>query len=176
MKASDFHNLYGDVVPLDVYTVLTELDVSEVKDIRYGSGYVGDKNVYRYSTPPTSWNIPSKCITNRPVRIESNSGSFFLPHKDLIKEDTNNWLRLNCFLNNAKPEECTYIIDGVIQQFEERRWYIMNPRKTHYSFTFVDNTVHYVSDIKISDHDTYKWLHKSIQHHGNIGNTREGTK
>jgi len=123
MKASDFHNLYGDVVPLDVYTVLTELDVSEVKDIRYGSGYVGDKNVYRYSTPPTSWNIPSKCITNRPVRIESNSGSFFLPHKDLIKEDTNNWLRLNCFLNNAKPEECTYIIDGVIQQFEERRWY-----------------------------------------------------
>jgi len=175
MKASDFHNLYGDVVSLDVFAELQELDLTAVQDVRFGDSYVGKKGVYRYKTPPAYWNIPD-LHTDSPVRIESNQGSFFLPHRDLRREDTNDWIRLNCFLNNTDPEQCTYVIDGVIQHFEERRWYIVNPRKTHYSFTFADNTVHYVVDIRLADEEVYKWVHQSIQHHGDKALTREGTK
>jgi len=41
MKASDFHNLYGDVVSLDVFAELQELDLTAVQDVRFGDSYVG---------------------------------------------------------------------------------------------------------------------------------------
>jgi hypothetical protein len=183
MKASEFHNLYGDTIALDVFGKLEPLDMSEVISTGFGENCAGKKNVYRYKDIPDYWNIPKECIISKPVRIESNQGSFFLPHKDLRNRyNTNDKIRLNCFLNNTRPEECTYVIGGVIQLFEAGRWYVVNPRKTHYSFTFADNTVHYAVDLMISDEATANWLWNAIefQSAAPVGNTannyREGYK
>jgi hypothetical protein len=187
MLAVDFHTLYGDVTPLDIFTELVPLDMSLVKDVQYGEEYTGSKTVYRYSSPPPEMNLPDNIVTNKAVRVESNQGSFFLPHRDFIGNGIDGGVervRLTCFVNNSHPEECSFIVDGKLQHFENRRWYALNPRKTHYSFTLKDNTVHYVVNIDISDETTASWLHNNIKYVGaayssserTMNSSRQGTK
>jgi hypothetical protein len=177
MIASEFHTLYGDVVPLSVFAELTPLDMSIVHDVQYGDDFVGKKTVYRYNQPPPEMNLPEYVATSKAVRVESNQGSFFLPHRDFIGKGLGGMMkrvRLTCFANNASPEECTFIVDGKIQHFDNGRWYAINPRKTHYSFTFKDNTVHYVANIDIGDETTAQWLHEAITHIGDSTSLKSG--
>lgn len=185
MLATDLHVLYGDVIPLTIFADLTVLDMSLVADVQYGEQFVGNKTVYRYTVPPTEMNLPSTIRVDKPVRVESNQGSFFLPHRDFVghgMDGATKKVRLTCFVNNSHPEECAFVVDGQLQHFENKRWYAINPRKTHYSFTFKDNTVHYVANIDISDDATSTWLYNSIQHigtkHAKLNNTdsRQGLK
>jgi hypothetical protein len=170
---ADIYNLFGDVFALKLYAPEEPLIDELVLDKRYENA-MGNKVVYKYATPPTTWNL--KGCVNKPVRIEHNCGSFLSPHKDFISPGVNEkYVRLNCHPGATHPHDCTYIIDGKIQHWRPGQWMVMNPNKTHYSMCFKDNITHYVADLDITDSETYNWFMEQIEFRENVTN-RQGTK
>ena len=159
--ANTIYSKFGNVFALNLFAPLEEVHTDLVESVRY-VGHVGNKTVHRYRTAPNSWGI--QCKHQKPVHVELTEGSFFKPHRDLFHKIDNKWVRLNCFANHSHPEECTYVIDGRIQNFQEGRWYAMNPSLVHYSFCYAPETVHYIVDIDVSDSNTCDWLISNIQY------------
>lgn len=164
LSTTEIFSLYGNVIGLDLYAPHEMIHSDLVEQKKY-ENEIGNKLVWHYKRPPETWNIPEYVITNKPVRIELNRGSFFLPHRDLILEKyQRKYVRLNCHPNFTHPEDCTYIIDGKIQHFRQNQWMIINSNLCHYSFCFRDSTVHYAVDIDVSDEKSYDWLISKIQY------------
>jgi hypothetical protein len=169
MIASDFHNLYGDSLKLDILADFVSIDdLSHLNPIDNIKGRLtGGKTVYILDGIPTEWNLDTNLKWRAPIYTVMSLGNYFPPHRDFKRDGIDNdMIRLNCFITNAQPEECTYIIDNTIQKFNKLRWYVVNPRKTHYSFSFKDNTIHYIVDLDISDKYTFDWVFKNIMHQG----------
>jgi hypothetical protein len=160
----ELFSIYGNVIALDLYAPYEDLHHDIVEEKKY-ENKVGNKIVWKYKNIPKSWNIPDYVITNKPVKIDLNCGSFFLPHRDLVYEKLQRkYVRLNCHPNFTHPEECTYIIDNKIQHFRQNQWMIINSSLCHYSFCFKDGTTHYAIDIDISDKKSHDWLLSKIQY------------
>jgi hypothetical protein len=174
---NEMYNLYGSVIEMNTTCEYEENTINVDKVINYK---LGDKTVNRLEKMPGHWNIDPKCKYRTPVIVTMNKGSFFLPHRDFISKTSSSIIRLNCFITNTQPEECTYIVDGKIQSFELGRWYIVNTYRTHYSFSFKDNAIHYIVDLDVSDEYTFDWVFRNITHHDRYNETgnndREGYK
>jgi len=165
MLASELHNLYGDAIPLNVFAEVGEVDHNNIKRA-WDYPNIGMKEIHVQKTIPSYFNIPEELKYTKPVHVRGMRGTFFTPHRDLIYiNDTNNWVRLTCFANNARPEECTFVVDNKVMNFEAGRWYILNPRKTHHSSYWVDNCIHYVINLSLLDNKTWNWLFSNIQFH-----------
>ena len=160
----ELFSLYGNIIPLNINAPMEVLHSDLVEEKKY-ENEVGNKIVWHYKEAPETWNIPSNIKINKPVRIELNRGSFFLPHRDLILEKyQRKYVRLNCHPNNIHPEDCTYVINGQIQHWRQNQWMIINSNLSHYSFCFKDNTVHYAVDIDITDEASHDWLISKIDY------------
>ena len=156
---------FGNVFALDHYTSLFDLDLDFVEQKRY-TDVPGNKTVYRYKGAPPEWNFPDFVKVRHPVRIELQPGSYFRPHRDHYNGD---FIRLNCHPISSHPEDCTYIIGGEIQHWRPQQWMVMNPSLVHYSINFLENNVHYVTDLLVEDQETREWLISKIPY-------REGIK
>ena len=160
-NATDIHAKFGNVFALNLYAALEPVHTDLVESERY-KDMMGNKIVYRYLRAPDSWGIQGK--HQKAVHVDLNAGSFFAPHRDFFNNMEPKWVRLNCFANHSHPEECTYVVNGVIQHFRPGQWMCVNTSVVHYSFCFKDNTVHYIVDIDVSDEKTLEWFLSSIEH------------
>jgi hypothetical protein len=174
MKASDLHSLYGDVIPLNIFAEVAEVDQDNIKRA-WDYPNIGMKDINVQKTVPPYFNIPESLEYTKPVHIKGMRGTFFTPHKDLIYiDETNDWVRLTCFANNSTTEQCTFVVDNNVMNMEAGRWYILNTRKTHHSSYWVDNCIHYVINLKLIDNETWNWLYSNIQFHQRKGNENSG--
>lgn len=160
-SANEIHSKFGNVFALNLYAPLEGVHTDLIDQERY-RGHLGNKVAYRYVKAPESWGIEGK--HQKAVHVELNAGSFFAPHRDFFGNTNSRWVRLNCFANHSHPEECTYVIDGKIQHFRPGQWMCVNTSLVHYSFTFKDNTVHYIIDIDVSHQPTLDWFLSTIEH------------
>jgi len=169
MNVAEFHSLYGHTIPMALHADLPDLPRGEYWD-------VGRKYVTKLESTPEYFNIPDFVKTRGCVYVHNDQGSFFRPHRDIIGNHTQQYVRLNAYMTNAQVNECTYIIGEEIQRFEERRWYIINPRLTHMSMTWKDNAIHYIVDIDVSDSKSYNWLYNNMVDMERMGISGKNTR
>lgn len=81
-----------------------------------------------------------------------NTGSFFEPHRDHFYGDAR--FRIFCALNNTDMSEYVFFHDGKIHQFEAGTAYVINTNKVHGSMSFVDNTIHLLMSVNVTQEST----------------------
>ena len=85
----------------------------------------------------------------RTFLLKCNMGGYFVPHRDhpQLNRDV---FRVLVFLNNCKRNEFDFIFDNQCLAIEEGRAYVINTRKTHRAFSFVDNSIQMVMNIPMT--------------------------
>jgi hypothetical protein len=76
-------------------------------------------------------------------------GGYFVPHRD-HPELNRDVFRILVFLKNCKRYEYDFIFEDRSLEIEEGRAYVVNTRKTHRTFSFVDNSTHLILNVPVT--------------------------
>lgn len=85
----------------------------------------------------------------RTFLLKCNMGGYFVPHRDHPQLDRDVF-RVLIFLNNCKRNEFDFLFDNQCLEIEEGRAYVINTRRTHRAFSFVDNSIQMVMNIPLN--------------------------
>ena len=85
----------------------------------------------------------------RTFLVKSNMGGYFVPHRDhpQLSRDV---FRILVFLKNCKRYDYDFILEDKCLEIEEGRAYMVNTRKTHRTFSFVDDSIHLILNIPLT--------------------------
>ena len=92
------------------------------------------------------WNSLAKCHA-----VNMNSGSFFRLHRDAYK--TTQQMRIFIPLNKTELHEWAFIYDKQLAPFKAGKPYLLNTKKQHGSFAFVDDIYHILMGVYINPHN-----------------------
>ena len=92
------------------------------------------------------WNSLAKCHA-----VNMNSGSFFRLHRDAYK--TNQQMRIFIPLNKTELHEWAFIYDKDLAPFKAGTPYLLNTKKQHGSFAFVNDIYHILMGVYINPHN-----------------------
>ena len=116
-----------------------------------------------YQNLPSLWPIldlfPS---LGRTFLIKCNMGGYFVPHRD-HPQLNRNVFRILVFLKNCKRNEYDFLFDDKSIEIEEGRAYMVNTRRTHRAFSFVDNSIQMVMNIPLNMENVLTVL-SNLQH------------
>ena len=163
-------NSYGDIVELDwdfdVDNIITQLSSndnwingsnnkkglsltgSNTLDLKVKDAKEGEYNDNLKSCPSLveffdKWNSLAKCLA-----VKMDTGSFFRPHRDAYK--TTQQMRIFIPLNKTEIHEWAFIYDKQLTQFKAGKPYLLNTKKQHGSFAFVDDIYHILMGVYIN--------------------------
>ena len=77
-----------------------------------------------------------------------DTGSFFRPHRDAYK--TTQQMRIFIPLNKTEIHEWAFIYDKQLTPFKAGKPYLLNTKKQHGSFAFVDDIYHILMGVYIN--------------------------
>jgi len=85
----------------------------------------------------------------RTFLVKANMGGYFVPHRDhpQLNRDV---FRILVFLKNCKRYEYDFLFEDKSVEIEEGRAYMVNTRKTHRTFSFVDDSIHLILNIPLT--------------------------
>ena len=92
------------------------------------------------------WNSLAKCHA-----INMNAGNFFSLHRDAYK--TTQQMRIFIPLNKTEIHEWAFIYDKQLAPFKAGKPYLLNTKKQHGSFAFVDDIYHILMGVYINPHN-----------------------
>lgn len=98
----------------------------------------------------------------RTFLVRCHMGGYFVPHRD-HPELNRDVFRILVFLKNCKRNEYDFLFDNVSAEIEEGRAYMVNTRKTHRTFSFVDNSTHLIMNIPVTMENALTVL-SNLQH------------
>tara|TARA_A200000159_G_scaffold100005_1_gene92761 strand:- start:2022 stop:2606 length:585 start_codon:yes stop_codon:yes gene_type:complete len=165
-------NSYGDIVELDwdfdVDNIITQLSSnnnwvtgpsvsapmglsltgSDTLDLRVKDRKEGEYNNNLKSCPSLieffdKWNSLAKCHA-----VKMDAGTFFRPHRDAYK--TTQQMRIFIPLNKTELHEWAFIYDKQLAPFKAGRPYLLNTKKQHGSFAFVNDIYHILMGVYIN--------------------------
>ena len=98
----------------------------------------------------------------RTFLVKCNMGGYFVPHRDhpQLNRDV---FRILVFLKNCKRYEYDFMFEDKSLEIEEGRAYVVNTRKTHRTFSFVDDSTHLVMNIPLNMENVLTVL-SNLQH------------
>jgi hypothetical protein len=85
----------------------------------------------------------------RSFLVRCHMGGYFVPHRD-HPELNRDVFRILVFLKNCKRYEYDFIFEDRSLEIEEGRAYVVNTRKTHRTFSFVDNSTHLILNVPVT--------------------------
>ena len=163
-------NAYGDIVELDY--VFDEKSIDELKQLEYidapngkrACNLTGPMDDIGLTSPPEVKHARGQEYNDNLLKCPSildffdkwtelarcrvaimDAGSYFRPHRDAYR--MNEQFRIFIPLNKTGDDEWTFIYDGEVARFKERRPYILNTRKIHGSFAMEDGCYHILMSI-----------------------------
>ena len=168
-------NSYGDIVELDwdfdVDSIIKQLSSnknwvtapsvsapqglpltgSNNLDLRTKDSKEGEYNDNLKSCPSLlkffdNWSSLAKCHA-----VKMNSGNFFRLHRDAYK--TTQQMRIFIPLNKTELHEWAFIYDKQLAPFKAGKPYLLNTKKQHGSFAFVDDIYHILMGVYINPHN-----------------------
>ena len=166
-------NSYGDIVELDwefdVDNIITELSsnsnwstgpsVSAPKGLSLTGNKTLDLSVRDINEGKINdnlgpslldffklWNSLGKCHA-----ANMNAGNFFRLHRDSYK--TTQQMRIFIPLNKTELHEWAFIYDKQLAPFKAGKPYLLNTKKQHGSFAFVDDIYHILMGVYINPHN-----------------------
>ena len=92
------------------------------------------------------WNNLAKCHA-----VNMNAGNFFRLHRDAYK--TTQQMRIFIPLNKTELHEWAFIYDNQLAPFKAGKPYLLNTKKQHGSFAFVDDIYHILMGVYINPHN-----------------------
>ena len=168
-------NSYGDIVELDwdfdVDNIIKQLSSndnwitapsvsapqglsltgSNNLDLRTKDSKEGEYNDNLKSCPSLieffdKWNSLAKCHA-----VKMDAGNFFRLHRDAYK--TTQQMRIFIPLNKTELHEWAFIYDKQLAPFKAGKPYLLNTKKQHGSFAFVDDIYHILMGVYINPHN-----------------------
>ena len=168
-------NSYGDIVELDwdfdVDNIIKQLSSndnwitapsvsapqglsltgSNNLDLRIKDSKEGEYNDNLKSCPSLieffdKWNSLAKCHA-----VKMDAGNFFRLHRDDYK--TTQQMRIFIPLNKTELHEWAFIYDKQLAPFKAGKPYLLNTKKQHGSFAFVDDIYHILMGVYINPHN-----------------------
>ena len=168
-------NSYGDIVELDwdfdVDSIIKQLSSnknwvtapsvsapqglpltgSNNLDLRTKDSKEGEYNDNLKSCPSLieffdKWNSLAKCHA-----VKMDAGNFFRLHRDAYK--TTQQMRIFIPLNKTELHEWAFIYDKQLAPFKAGKPYLLNTKKQHGSFAFVDDIYHILMGVYINPHN-----------------------
>ena len=168
-------NSYGDIVELDwdfdVDNIIKQLSSndnwitapsvsapqglsltgSNNLDLRIKDSKEGEYNDNLKSCPSLieffdKWNSLAKCHA-----VKMDAGNFFRLHRDAYK--TTQQMRIFIPLNKKELHEWAFIYDKQLAPFKAGKPYLLNTKKQHGSFAFVDDIYHILMGVYINPHN-----------------------
>ena len=168
-------NSYGDIVELDwdfdVDNIIKQLSSndnwitapsvsapqglsltgSNNLDLRIKDSKEGEYNDNLKSCPSLieffdKWNSLAKCHA-----VKMDAGNFFRLHRDAYK--TTQQMRIFIPLNKTELHEWAFIYDKQLAPFKAGKPYLLNTKKQHGSFAFVDDIYHILMGVYINPHN-----------------------
>ena len=168
-------NSYGDIVELDwdfdVDNIIKQLSSndnwitapsvsapqglsltgSNNLDLRIKDSKEGEYNDNLKSCPSLieffdKWNSLAKCHA-----VKMDAGNFFRLHMDAYK--TTQQMRIFIPLNKTELHEWAFIYDKQLAPFKAGKPYLLNTKKQHGSFAFVDDIYHILMGVYINPHN-----------------------
>lgn len=94
--------------------------------------------------------------------LRCNQGGYFPPHRDHPQLDRDAF-RVLVFLNKCGRNEFDFIFDNQCLEIEEGRAYVINTRRTHRAFSFVDDSQQMVMNIPMTLENSLTIL-SNLQH------------
>lgn len=85
----------------------------------------------------------------RTFMVKCNMGGYFVPHRD-HPQLNRSVFRIIVFLKNCKRNEYDFLFDDKSLEIEEGRAYVVNTRRTHRAFSFVDNSIQMVMNVPLN--------------------------
>lgn len=85
----------------------------------------------------------------RTFLVKSNTGGYFVPHRD-HPSMPRSVLRIAVFLNNCAPLQYDWLMDDRKLAIEPGRAYYVNTRKTHRTISWVDNSIHLIMNVQFT--------------------------
>ena len=92
------------------------------------------------------WNSLAKCHA-----VKMDAGNFFRLHRDAYK--TTQQMRIFIPLNKTELHEWAFIYDKQLAPFKAGKPYLLNTKKQHGSFAFVDDIYHILMGVYINPHN-----------------------
>jgi hypothetical protein len=86
---------------------------------------------------------------SRTFLVKSNMGGYFVPHRD-HPQLNREVFRIICFISNCKQHEYNFILEQNILNIDESRCYYVDTRKTHSSFSYVDDSIHLIINVPMT--------------------------
>ena len=168
-------NSYGDIVELDwdfdVDNIIKQLSSNDNSitapsvsapqglsltgsnnlDLRTKDSKEGEYNDNLKSCPSLieffdKWNSLAKCHS-----VKMDAGNFFRLHRDAYK--TTQQMRIFIPLNKTELHEWAFIYDKQLAPFKAGKPYLLNTKKQHGSFAFVDDIYHILMGVYINPHN-----------------------
>ena len=94
--------------------------------------------------------------------LKCNMGGYFVPHRDHPQLDRDVF-RVLVFLKNCGRNQFDFIFDNQCLEIEEGRAYVINTRKTHRAFSFIDDSQQMVLNVPMTLENTLTIL-SNLQH------------
>ena len=124
---------------------------SDTLDLRVKDKKEGEYNTNLKSCPSLveffdKWNSLAKCHA-----VKMDAGTFFRPHRDAYK--TTQQMRIFIPLNKTELHEWAFIYDKQLAPFKAGKPYLLNTKKQHGSFAFVNDIYHILMGVYINPHN-----------------------
>ena len=98
----------------------------------------------------------------RTFLLKCNMGGYFVPHRDHPQLDRDVF-RVLIFLKNCGRNQFDFLFDNQCLEIEEGRAYVINTRRTHRAFSFVDDSIQLVMNIPLNLNNVLTIL-SNLQH------------
>lgn len=115
----------------------------------------GPKAGWEYNFTPEGWNLPQSAA--EVGALHYMAGDYLYPHRDKMRalqpngEIIADSFRMICQVNHTNTNEFVFMYDGQPLKMEARRWYAVNTRKVHSSFSFVDDVYQLSAGVHLGD-------------------------
>ena len=124
---------------------------SDTLDLKVKDKKEGEYNTNLKSCPSLveffdKWNSLAKCHA-----VKMDAGTFFRPHRDAYK--TTQQMRIFIPLNKTELHEWAFIYDKQLAPFKAGKPYLLNTKKQHGSFAFVNDIYHILMGVYINPHN-----------------------
>jgi hypothetical protein len=111
-----------------------------------------------------NWMLNEFVSLGRTFLIKCNQGGHFVPHRDhpgMPREV----FRLAVFLENVGPHDYDWLMDDKKLYIEPGRVYYINTRKTHRTISWVDNSIHLIVNVPLTNDNVAKVISHLLHKH-----------